>query len=91
MKCVLFVHMGLPAHLSLPSDCSEVRVARYLVFYVVFFRSFCPFSFGHCIVLFVKYQFIFFHSHRTKEHSIRWYDIQPKLALFWIDGARYGL
>ena len=37
-----------PENLSSSQVLSGVRVARSLVFYVVFCR-FCPFSFGHCI------------------------------------------
>jgi hypothetical protein len=43
----------LPEHLSSPPVFSAVRVTRSLVLYVCFVDrclSFCPFSFGHCIV-----------------------------------------
>ena len=46
--------LTLPEHLSSPSVSSFVRVARSLVFCVMFcgslFCPFVPFSFGHCIV-----------------------------------------
>ena len=43
----------LPEHLSSPPVFSGVRVTRSLVLYVCFVDhclSFCPFSFGHCVV-----------------------------------------
>ena len=43
----------LPEHLSSPLVCSEISVARSLVFCVMFCRSlfvFLSLSFGHCIV-----------------------------------------
>ena len=47
--------LTLPEHLSSPPDFSGVRVTRSLVVYVCFVDrclSFCPFSFGHCVVCF---------------------------------------
>ena len=44
----------LPEHLSSPLVFSGCRVTRSLVLYVCFADrclSFCPFSFGHCVVL----------------------------------------
>jgi hypothetical protein len=43
----------LPEHLSLSPVFSGVRVTRSLVLCVCFvdrYLSFCPFSFGHCVV-----------------------------------------
>ena len=43
----------LPGHLSSPLNFSGVRVTRSLVLCVCFVDrclSFCPFSFGHCVV-----------------------------------------
>jgi protein-S-isoprenylcysteine O-methyltransferase Ste14 len=43
----------LPEHLSSSPIFSGVGVATYLVFCVIFVNrclSFCPFSFGHCVV-----------------------------------------
>ena len=45
--------LTLPEHLSSPPVFSGVRVTRSLVLYVCFidrYLSFCPFSFGHCVV-----------------------------------------
>ena len=45
--------LTLPEHLSSPPVFSGVRVTRSLVLYVCFVDrclSFCPFSFGHCVV-----------------------------------------
>jgi len=45
--------LTLPEHLSLPPIFSWVRVTRSLVLCVCFVDrrlSFCPFSFGHCVV-----------------------------------------
>ena len=45
--------LTLPKHLSSPPVFSGVRVTRSLVLYVCFVDrclSFCPFSFGHCVV-----------------------------------------
>ena len=45
--------LTLPEHLSSPPVFSGVRVTRYLVLYVCFIDrclSFCPFSFGHCVI-----------------------------------------
>jgi hypothetical protein len=53
---VLLVEQELPTfpkHLSLPPVLRGIRVTRYLVLYVCFVDrclSFCPFSFGHCVV-----------------------------------------
>ena len=49
------VLLTLPEHMSSPPVFSGVRVTRSFVFCVVFWRSyrclsFCPFSFGHCVV-----------------------------------------
>ena len=46
--------LTLPEHLSSPQVFSGVGVARFLVLCVCFVDhclSFCPFSFGHCVVL----------------------------------------
>jgi hypothetical protein len=48
-KCLI----TLPEHLRSPPVFSRVRVTRSLVLYVCFVErclSFCPFSFGHCVV-----------------------------------------
>ena len=45
--------LTLPEHLSSPPDFSGVRVTRSFVLYVCFVDrclSFCPYSFGHCVV-----------------------------------------
>ena len=45
--------LTLPEHQSLPLVVSGVRVTQSLVLYVCFVDrclSFCPFSFGHCVV-----------------------------------------
>ena len=45
--------LTLPGHMGSPPVFSGVRVARPLVFCVCFVDhrlSFCPFSFGHCVV-----------------------------------------
>jgi hypothetical protein len=45
--------LTLPEHLSSPPFFSGIRVTRSLVLYVCFvdcWLSFCPFSFGHCVV-----------------------------------------
>ena len=45
--------LSLPEHLSSSSVFSGVRVTRSLVLCVCFVDrclSFCPFSFGHCVV-----------------------------------------
>ena len=44
---------GLPDHLSSYPVFSGVRITRSLVLYVCFVDrclSFCPFSFGHCVI-----------------------------------------
>ena len=50
---VLFQKMSYPEHLSSPSVFNGVRVTGSLVLCVCFVDrclSFCPFSFGHCVV-----------------------------------------
>jgi hypothetical protein len=48
--------LTLPGHLSSTSAFNEVRITRSLVFRRMYmfcrslFLSFCPFSFGHCVV-----------------------------------------
>jgi hypothetical protein len=45
--------LTLPEHPSSPPVLSGVRVTRYLILCVCFVDnclSFCPFSFGHCVV-----------------------------------------
>jgi hypothetical protein len=45
--------LTLPGHMSSPTGFSGVRVTRSLVLYVCFVDrclSFCPFSFGNCVV-----------------------------------------
>jgi len=44
---------ALPEHLSSYSVFSGVRITRSLILYVCFVDrclSFCPFSFGHCVI-----------------------------------------
>jgi hypothetical protein len=52
--------LTLPEHMSSLSVFSAVRVTRVLVLYVCFVDyclSFCPFSFGHCVVCSSNYGF----------------------------------
>ena len=51
----------LPEHLSSPPVFSGVCVTRSLVLYICFVDrclSFCPFSFGHCVVFFFDIQIL---------------------------------
>ena len=52
--------LTLPEHLSSPPSFSRVRITRSLVLFVCLVDrclSFCPFSFGHCVVCFSIYGF----------------------------------
>jgi hypothetical protein len=71
----------LPGHLSSPPVFSRVRVTRSLVLCVCFVDrclSFCPFSFGHCVVCSSSYQFLSLNL----LFSIRFYNCSDGVVFF---------